>query len=390
MSKPRILIIDDTPENLFLLGAALAAEFELQIATSGAMGIALASASPPDLILLDVMMPEIDGFETCRCLKADPLLKHVPVVFVTALGEMDSEVRGLACGAADYIVKPVNVDIARQRIGNLLERERLRKEVEAHRDRLEARVAERTLALSAAKEAAEEASRAKTTFLATMGHELRTPMTGIMGMVELARRRTSDPKTGEYLDKALASANRLMAQINDILDVSALESGRVGLDSRRFLVAEVLRQVTDQARPLASARGILLCVDMALEVADLALVGDAQRLGQVLLKLTENAIKFTPVGSVRVGVSRGEESGDDVRLRFEVKDSGIGISAEDQQRIFAPFEQVDGSLSRNYNGGGLGLAIVRQLVRQMGGEIGLSSEPGVGSAFWCELRLSKG
>ena len=140
--KPRILAIDDTPANLFALGAALSTEFDLQIATSGAMGLALALEFIPDLILLDVMMPEMDGFETCRRLKASAPLKDIPVVFVTALSEIEAESKGLAMGAADYLSKPVNVDIARQRICNLLEREHLRKEVEVQRDLLEAQIVE--------------------------------------------------------------------------------------------------------------------------------------------------------------------------------------------------------------------------------------------------------
>jgi len=146
--RPRILAIDDTPANLLTLGAALAKDFDLQTATSGPMGLALAMESPPDLILLDVMMPDVDGFETCRRLKAEPTLKDVPVIFVTASNEVASEMKGLALGAADYITKPIHIGIARQRIRNLLDRERLRKEVEAQRDLLEERIAERKRAQS--------------------------------------------------------------------------------------------------------------------------------------------------------------------------------------------------------------------------------------------------
>lgn len=138
--RPRILAIDDTPANLMILGTALSAEFDLQIATSGAEGLALASQSPPDLILLDVMMPGMDGFETCDRLKAMPTLREIPVVFVTALNEFDAECRGLRCGAADYILKPINVGITQQRIRNLLERDQLRREVALQRDQLAARV----------------------------------------------------------------------------------------------------------------------------------------------------------------------------------------------------------------------------------------------------------
>ncbi|MGS0755982.1 response regulator, partial [Roseateles sp. GG27B] len=151
LKKHKILLIDDTPINLQVLTAALAADFELQIATSGPKGLALAESNPPDLILLDVIMPGMDGHETCRRIKASPLLQRVPVIFISALGQIDDESAGLALGAADYLAKPINVDIARQRISNLLERVDLRKEVEQARDHLEDVVQARTFALSIAK-----------------------------------------------------------------------------------------------------------------------------------------------------------------------------------------------------------------------------------------------
>ena len=147
-SRPRILAIDDTPANLLTLGAALSEHYDLQTAISGEMGIALAMETPPDLILLDVMMPRIDGFETCRRLKAEPRLKDVPVIFITAASELESELEGLTLGGADYLIKPINVDIARRRINNLLERETLHRKVQVQRDELEALLAERLQAES--------------------------------------------------------------------------------------------------------------------------------------------------------------------------------------------------------------------------------------------------
>jgi PleD family two-component response regulator len=141
---PRILAIDDTPANLMTLGAALGNEFDLRVATSGAVGIAQAEKEPPDLILLDIMMPEMDGFEVCRRLKLLPALKDIPVVFVTSMSELEAEARGLSMGAVDYITKPINVEIARQRIRNLLVREQLRRQVEAQRDLLNTQVARAT------------------------------------------------------------------------------------------------------------------------------------------------------------------------------------------------------------------------------------------------------
>jgi signal transduction histidine kinase len=387
--RPRILAIDDTPTNLLTLGAALEADFDLQIATSGAMGLAMATKAPPDLILLDVMMPEMDGYETCRRIMASPALQTIPVIFITALARIETESAGLTLGAADYITKPINVEITRQRIRNLLEREQLRKEVELHRDHLEELVQARTLALSVAKEAAEAANRAKSCFLANMNHELRTPLTGMMGMSELALRRATDPRQKDQLTKAVLCSRRLLAIINDILDISRIEAERLTLDAVDFEVGRILGQLDHLMTRQAAEKGLLLSVEVAPELARRTLHGDALRLGQVLFHLTSNAIKFTVAGSVKVSVAATDETAAAVLLRFEVRDTGIGISAADQAHLFTPFEQADASLARIYGGTGLGLALSKRLVQAMGGSMGVDSQVDAGSVFWFTVRLGK-
>ncbi|MDD5296768.1 MAG: response regulator [Rhodocyclaceae bacterium] len=389
VKPPRILAIDDTPTNLLTLGGALAADCELQIATSGARGLELAQESPPDLILLDVMMPEMDGFETCRRLKAHPALKDVPVIFVTALSEIGTEVKGLTLGAADYITKPINVEIARQRIFNLLEREGLKKEVEAQRDQLEAKVAERTLALSIAKEAAEAASRAKSVFLANMSHELRTPMNAIMGMTNLALHRATDPRQVDQLTKATQASQHLLSVINDILDISKIEAERLTLERVGFKLGGILENLSSLLSGKVAEKGLNLTVEMAPDLASLHLQGDPLRLGQILLNLAGNAVKFTAEGSIVVRALLLEGNPVEVLLRFEVQDTGIGIAPEDQKRLFTAFEQADGSMTRKYGGTGLGLAIAKRLVQLMGGSIGVDSEVGHGSRFWFTARLAR-
>ena len=389
VQRPNILAIDDMPENVLLLGAALEADFQLQIATSGMMGLSLARQSPPDLILLDVMMPEMDGYETCRRIKADPTLKNIPVIFVTALDDTIAETAGLGLGAADYITKPINVEIARQRIKNLIEREHLRKEVEAHRDHLEELVLARTLALSIAKEAAESANRAKSLFLANMSHELRTPLNGIMGMTDLALRRVDNEKVAGYLGKANRSSQRLLGMINNVLDITNLEAEQLTLEPTDFKLGNALESVVGLYDKEAKTKGLQLSVGISAELSNMPVHGDALRLEQILQNLLDNAIKFSVEGSISVSLELAEESSADVLLQCEVRDTGIGISAEDQKRIFYTFEQADNSMTRKYGGTGLGLSISKRLAQAMGGDIQVESQLGVGSRFVATARFKR-
>jgi len=387
--RARILAIDDTPANLLTLGRALTADYAVQIATSGAAGLALATKVPPDLILLDVMMPEMDGYETCRRLKTDPQLRMIPVIFITALTEVEAESAGLALGAADFITKPINVEIARQRIRNLLEREQLRKEVEAHRDHLEEQVRARTAALSIAKEAAEAANRAKTAFLSSLSHEFRTPLNGIMGMTDLMLRRASDPKLTDQLNKVKRSATQLLSLISDTLDMTRLEANRLTLEPSQFTLDSVMASLLRLFGQDAQAKGLALGQEISPALANLSVRGDPLRLGQILQNLLGNAIKFTAQGNISVQALVVEESASDVLVRFAVRDTGSGIAAADQQRIFDLFVQADGSLTRRHGGLGLGLALCKQLAGLMGGEIGVESTLGQGSTFWFTARLGK-
>ena len=389
--RPAILIVDDTPTNIQLLAEVLHAHYRLKVATAGktALEIAGKPESRPDLILLDIMMPEMDGYEVCRRLKQDPATQGIPVIFITAKNDVVDEELGLRLGAADYLTKPVKVSILLQRIGNLLEREQLRKEVETQRDQLEARVAERTLALSIAKEAAEAANRAKSVFLANMSHELRTPMNGILGMSELLRRRVTDPKALDQLSKLTQSAQRLLGLINDILDISKIEAERLTLEQVSFSLGEVLENLISLLEVKLAEKGLRAFINLAPEIAGMTFQGDPLRLGQILLNLAGNAVKFTEQGSINLRVLLLEESDADILLRIEVQDSGIGITPEDQKRLFNAFEQADGSMTRKYGGTGLGLCISKRLVQMMGGEIGVTSAPGQGSTFWFTARLGK-
>jgi signal transduction histidine kinase/CheY-like chemotaxis protein len=247
----------------------------------------------------------------------------------------------------------------------------------------------RTQDLILAKEAAEAASRAKSTFLANMSHELRTPMNAIMGMTDLALRHTQDHKLRDHLEKVIHSSRHLLGVINDILDISKIEADRLILEQVNFRLGEVLENLMHLLAHKAEEKRLKLQVNLAPEVARLTLLGDPLRLGQILLNLIGNALKFTDQGAVTVRASVVEETPANVLLRWEVTDTGIGIAPEQQQRLFTAFEQADGSMTRKYGGTGLGLAISKRLAQMMGGDVGVESQLGQGSTFWFTVRLDK-
>ncbi len=268
-----------------------------------------------------------------------------------------------------------------------------RKEAEAalekYRQHLETIVQDRTAALSIAKEAAEAANRAKSAFLANMSHELRTPMSAIMGMTDLALRRSVDLKQTGQLTNVQKASRHLLAIINDILDLARIEADRLKLENVGFTLRAVLDDMTRFVGQAASDKHLELTVDIAPGLADRVFRGDPLRLGQILLNLTGNAVKFTAEGSIGVAVAVVNEGAAEVVLHFEVRDTGIGIAVDDQRRLFSAFEQADGSTTRRYGGTGLGLAISKRLVELMGGDMGVKSLTGIGSVFWFTARLEK-
>jgi signal transduction histidine kinase len=254
-------------------------------------------------------------------------------------------------------------------------------------DAMEEKILQRTEELAEALAAAQAASRAKGEFLSNISHELRTPMNGVIGMITLAMRRATDAQQIDWLGKAQASAEHLVAVVNDILDISSIEAGSLRVDRAEFRLGPVLELLKNLLSAEAARRGLDLQVEIDPALADRRLRGDKQRLGQVLLNLAGNGLKFTDRGGVRVRVSIDAATADELTVRFEVADTGIGIAAEDQPRLFHAFQQIDNSMTRNHGGTGLGLAISAGMVGLMGGQIGLQSGPGAGSSFWFTVPL---
>ena len=364
--RPSILIVDDTAANLVLISGMLRDRgYEPRPVLSGRLALVAARAEPPDLILLDVLMPEMSGWDVCVELKADPALQDIPVIFITALGETTEKVRAFALGAVDYVTKPFQVEEVCARVATHLELRRQK------------------IALRQANDEFRELEKLRDNLVHMIVHDLRSPLTIIFSGLELAKMDLLPPVAAECVGEALKSTRMLIEMVSTLLDVSKLEARQMTLELSTVDLPTLIGELFQEFKPLLGRRRISLTASGAVT----SLVGDASLLRRVIQNLIGNALKFTDKddGIIEISVTFAAEG----RLRVAVGDNGPGIPAEYGKKVFEKFGQVAGHKQGQARSSGLGLTFCKLAVEAHGGQIGLESAVGKGSTFWFELPRSQ-
>ncbi len=434
-----ILIVEDSPTQAERLRRLIQSMgYLVRVASNGQRALNLIRERRPQLIVSDIIMPEMNGYELCHALKADPALREIPVILVTALNDPKDIIRGIECGADNFIRKPYSEEYLLNRISQVLLNQRLRQDagpeagigvylgeqkhiINASRQQMldllistyeqavqvnselqarERQVLELNVKLS--HHAAEleehnreialknlelaEASRMKSAFIANMSHELRTPLNAILGFTGTLLMKLPGPLTADQekqLGTIRSSGRHLLSLINDILDMAKIEAGKATVTLAPVECEALLGETVESLRPLAAQKGLALTV--ALPQGPVVIMSDRRALTQIVINLVNNAIKFTEHGTVHVALAQ-RVAGDEVLTDISVADSGAGIRPEDQPKLFQAFSQLDSTSTRHAEGAGLGLYLCQSLAGLLGGSLQFSSEFGKGSVFTLVLR----
>ena len=368
--KNSLLLVDDEKSNLEVLLSILSSDYTIYMTKSGPSAIEMAEKYSPDLILLDIIMPDMDGYEVLKALRSSSKNKHIPVIFITGLNSVEDEEKGLDLGAADFIHKPFSAKIVKSRVRIQIQIvNHVSSMLKMHKD------------LEEMAAVAEAANRAKSDFLAKTSHEIRTPMNAIMGITEILIENENLPTNIEVgLDKIYNSCDMLLSIINDILDFSKIEAGKMDVLPVEYNVASIINDSVHlnimriEGKPIE----FKLKVD---ENIPAKLVGDQLRIKQIFNNLLSNAFKYTDSGEVNLSICFKESC-----LEFSVRDTGYGMTKEQLKKLYDEYsrfnQEHDGGTSK---GTGLGMAITQRLIHIMGGEINVESEPGKGSLFTVRL-----
>jgi two-component system, sensor histidine kinase and response regulator len=387
-----ILVVDDSLVNLAVLDEILdRQEFNVLMANSGekALVIAKQSRPKPSLVLLDIVMPGWDGYETCHRFKEDPELAKIPILFLSGLGETENKVRALKAGGVDYVSKPFQEEELLARVRTHVELGHLREGLEEEVAAKTAKIQSLLQALQVSYQKAQEASVLKTQFLRNISHEFRTPMNIILGtMDELVEDTELDEEQREMSYSVLNAGRQLLDILTNMLNFSQQFDGEMEHETVKFDLYELIADIVNNYYPAAENKKLTLEKEIDPHVPP-RMHGNQKCLVEILNKLIDNAVKYTDHGGVIIRIRPEHTLSNKFCCRFEIIDSGIGIAEEKRSYLFEAFSQVDGSSTRVYGGLGMGLALAKLYVESMGGEIGVESTPGKGSNFWFTVSFDE-